>query len=256
MSGSGRRFEGRRALVTGGSKGIGRAVATRLAAEGARVAIVARNQNGLDHVASEIQKLGGECLAFAADASDESQISLLVDQVGASWGGLDIVVASAGIEIEEGHVHELDLRTWKHVLDVNLTGQFLACKHGIGQLLRSGGGSVVCLGSNLGFLGVATEEPSYSASKGGVFALMRVMAIDYAKANIRVNMVVPGVIDTPMNEPLTRDVEARDFWVSQVPLKRMGSADEVAAAILWLSSDEASYVTGAALVVDGGMAAT
>jgi NAD(P)-dependent dehydrogenase (short-subunit alcohol dehydrogenase family) len=255
MSVPGSRFKGSRAFVTGGSKGIGRAVATRLASEGARVAIVARNQGGLDQVASEVEALGGECLTFAADASDESQISGVVDQVGARWGGLDIVVASAGIEIEEGHVHELDVSTWKHILDVNLTGQFLACKHGIKQLLRSGGGSVVCLGSNLGFLGTAAEEPSYSASKGGVFALMRVMAIDYADANIRVNMVVPGVIDTPMNEPLTRDAEARDFWVRQVPLNRMGSAEEVASAILWLSSDEASYVTGAALVVDGGMAA-
>ncbi len=252
---SGSRFAGSRAFVTGGSKGIGRAVATRLAAEGARVAIVARNQSGLEQVSSEIEALGGECLTFAADASDESQLGPAVEQIGATWGGLDVVVASAGIEIEEGHVHELDTRTWQHVLEVNLTGQFLACKHGIKQLLRAGGGSVVCLGSNLGFLGTASEEPSYSASKGGVFALMRVMAIDYANANIRVNMVVPGVIDTPMNEPLTRDPEAREFWVRQVPLNRMGSADEVAAAILWLSSKEASYVTGAALVVDGGMAA-
>ena len=114
---------------------------------------------------------------------------------------------------------------------------------------------IVCLGSNLGFLGMADDEPGYSASKGGVFALMRVMANRYATAGIRVNMVVPGVIDTPMNDPLRADPDLRDRWLARVPMRRMGSADEIASAIAWLASEDASYVTGAALVVDGGMSA-
>jgi NAD(P)-dependent dehydrogenase (short-subunit alcohol dehydrogenase family) len=249
------RFSGKRALVTGASKGIGRATAVRLASEGARVGLLARHEGGLGDVASHIRSRGGECMVLPADSADEAAISAAVERIGSEWGGLDIVVANAGIEIVEGRVDQLELSTWQRLIDTNLTGQFLTCKHGLRQLLRAGGGAIVCLGSNLGFLGTAAVEPAYSASKGGVFAMMRVMANDYAGSNIRVNMVVPGVIDTPMNAPLADDPAARDYWLAQVPLKRMGTADEIASAILWLASDEASYVTGAALVVDGGMAA-
>jgi NAD(P)-dependent dehydrogenase (short-subunit alcohol dehydrogenase family) len=255
MSGDTARFHGKRALVTGASKGIGRATAVRLAAEGGRVGLVARHRETLESVATEIVSAGGECIVLPADSSDEAAIKSVTERLGDEWGGLDLVVANAGIEIVEGRVDELDLGTWQRVLDTNLTGQFVTCKHGLKQLLRAGGGAIVCMGSNLGFLGTAPVEPAYSASKGGVFAMMRVMANDYAAENIRVNMVVPGVIDTPMNAPLEDDPEAREYWVSQVPLRRMGSADEIASAILWLLSSEASYVTGAALVVDGGMAA-
>ncbi len=255
MSASHVRFSGKRALVTGSSKGIGRATAIRLATEGARVGLVARGQGGLDVVAAQIRTSGGECIVLPADTSDESSISAAVERLGSEWGGLDIVVANAGIEIVEGRVDQLALSTWRRLIDTNLTGQFLTCKHGLRQLLQAGGGAVVCLGSNLGSIGAAPLEPAYSASKGGVFAMMRAMANDYAPSNIRVNMVVPGVIDTPMNAPLVDDPAARDYWIDQVPLKRMGTADEIAGAILWLLSDEASYVTGAALVVDGGMAA-
>jgi NAD(P)-dependent dehydrogenase (short-subunit alcohol dehydrogenase family) len=131
----------------------------------------------------------------------------------------------------------------------------LTCKHGIRHLLAAGGGAVVCVGSNTGYLGMATNEPAYSASKGGVFAMMRVMAIDYAREGIRVNMVVPGFIDTPMNEPVMRDPDELRYWTNQIPIGRAGAAEECAAAILWLASAEASYCVGAALVVDGGQAA-
>jgi NAD(P)-dependent dehydrogenase (short-subunit alcohol dehydrogenase family) len=251
MSLTSHRFSNKRAIVTGASSGIGRATATRLAAEGARVALIARRREGLEAIAAEI---GEAALALPADCADEASISAAIDQAASAFGGLDIVVSNAGIELlgQDDRVDRLDLAVWKRLLDNNLDGQSLTCKHGIRHLLASGGGAVVCLGSNCGYLGMATNEPAYSASKGGVFAMMRVMAIDYAREGIRVNMVVPGFIDTPMNEPVMRDPEELRYWSDQIPIGRAGTAEECAAAILWLASDEASYCVGTALVVDGG----
>jgi NAD(P)-dependent dehydrogenase (short-subunit alcohol dehydrogenase family) len=247
------RFAGKRAVVTGASSGIGRAAALRLAREGTRVALIARRREGLEAIADEI---GGapDALALPADCADEESISRAIDQAAAAFGGLDIVVSNAGIELlgEDDRVDRLDLAVWRRLLQNNLDGQFLTCKHGIKHLLASGGGAVVCVGSNTGYFGMATNEPAYSASKGGVFAMMRVMAIDYAREGIRVNMVVPGFIDTPMNEPVMCDPDQLRYWSEQIPIGRAGTADECAAAILWLASDEASYCVGTALVVDGG----
>ena len=248
-----RRFAGKRAVVTGASSGIGRATATRLAREGARVALIARRREGLEAIAAEIGEAAG-ALVLPADCADEASISDAIDRAAATFKGLDIVVSNAGIELlgQDDRVDRLELSVWQHLLRNNLDGQFLTCKHGIKHLLVSGGGAVVCLGSNTGYLGMATNEPAYSASKGGVFAMMRVMAIDYAREGIRVNMVVPGFIDTPMNEPVMRNADEFRYWSEQIPIGRAGSAEECAAAILWLASDEASYCVGTALVVDGG----
>ena len=186
-----------------------------------------------------------------------SSIAAAIDEVAGTFGGLDVVVSNAGIELlgQDDRVDRLELAVWQDLLRNNLDGQFLTCKHGIRHLLANGGGAVVCVGSNCGHLGMATNEPAYSASKGGVFAMMRVMAIDYAREGIRVNMVVPGFIDTPMNEPVMRDPQELRYWSDQIPIGRAGTAEECAAAILWLASDEASYCVGTALVVDGGQAA-
>jgi NAD(P)-dependent dehydrogenase (short-subunit alcohol dehydrogenase family) len=250
------RFAGKRAVVTGASSGIGRATALRLAREGARVALIARGRDRLDAIVPEIGPAAG-AIALAADCADEASIAAAIDQAAATFGGLDIVVSNAGIELlgEDDRVDRLDSDVWRRLLRNNLDGQFLTCKHGIRHLLAAGGGAVVCLGSNTGYLGMATNEPAYSASKGGVFAMMRVMAIDYARENIRVNMVVPGFIDTPMNAPVMRDADELRYWTNQIPIGRAGSAEECAAAICWLASDDASYCVGTALVVDGGQAA-
>jgi NAD(P)-dependent dehydrogenase (short-subunit alcohol dehydrogenase family) len=250
------RFTGKRAIVTGASSGIGRATALRLAREGAKVALIARRREGLEAIAAEIGA-DNEALVLPADCTDETSIAAAIDQAAESFGGLDIVVSNAGIELlgEDDRVDRLELSVWQRLLRNNLDGQFLTCKHGIKHLLKSGGGAVVCVGSNTGYLGMATNEPAYSASKGGVFAMMRVMAIDYAREGIRVNMVVPGFIDTPMNEPVMRDPKELQYWSDQIPIGRAGSAEECAAAILWLASDEASYCIGTALVVDGGQSA-
>lgn len=248
------RFKGRRAVVTGASAGIGRATALRFGAEGARVALIARRREPLEEVAREIAAVGGEALVLPADGSVESDIAGAIDSAAAHWGGLDIVVSNAGIELlgQDARVDRLDLAVWNKLLITNLTGQFLTCKHGARHLLANGGGAIVCLGSNVATLGMATNEPAYSASKGGIHAMMKVMAIDYARLNIRVNMVVPGFIDTPMNAPVMGDAKELAYWSNQIPIGRPGTAEECAAAILWLASDEASYCIGTMLVVDGG----
>ena len=250
------RFAGKRAIVTGASSGIGRATAIRLAGEGCRVALIARGHEGLKSVAAEIGEAAAP-LVLPADCGDETSISGAIDAAAASLGGLDIVVSNAGIELlgQDDRVDRLPTETWDRLITANLRGQFLTCKHGARHLLRGSGGAIVCVGSNTGYLGMATNEPAYSASKGGVFAMMRVMAIDFARSGIRVNMVIPGFIDTPMNAPVMADPKELGYWSNQIPIGRAGTADECAAAILWLASDEASYCVGTALVVDGGQSA-
>jgi NAD(P)-dependent dehydrogenase (short-subunit alcohol dehydrogenase family) len=256
MTATSGRFAGKRAVVTGASSGIGRETVRRFVQEGGRVALIARGRERLEAIAAELGA-DADTLVLPADCADETSIAAAIDEAAAAFGGLDIIVSNAGIELlgEDDRVDRLDLAVWQRLLRNNLDGQFLTCKYGIRHLLASGGGAVVCVGSNTGYLGMATNEPAYSASKGGVFAMMRVMAIDYAREGIRVNMVVPGFIDTPMNEPVMQDANELKYWSNQIPIGRAGSAEECAAAILWLASDDASYCIGTALVVDGGQAA-
>jgi NAD(P)-dependent dehydrogenase (short-subunit alcohol dehydrogenase family) len=251
------RFAGRRAVVTGASSGIGKATAMRLAAEGARVALIARRPAPLETVAEAIRDARGECLVLPADCTIEGQIEAAIGAAASAWDGLDIIVSNAAVELPEqdDRLDRITLEAWNRLITTNLTGQFLTCKHGLRHLQAAGGGAIVCLGSNVGYLGMASNEPAYSASKGGIFAMMRVMANDFARLNIRVNMVIPGFIDTPMNDFVMRDPAQLKYWSDQVPIGRAGTADECAAAILWLASDEASYCVGTALVIDGGQSA-
>jgi NAD(P)-dependent dehydrogenase (short-subunit alcohol dehydrogenase family) len=251
------RIAGKRAIITGAGMGIGRATAIRFAQEGARVGLIDINRVALDEVVSRITDSGGEALPLIADVSREDQVSHAVDQAVARWGGLDIVVANAGIELvgEDARVHELAKEVWDRTVGVNLTGVFLACKHGIRALLTSGGGSVVCTASPTGLFGCAPTYSAYSASKAGVYGLTRVMANDYARLGIRVNCVIPGFTNTPMTTYFMQNDEEREGLLQSIPLGRPGEAEEVAAVMLFLASDEASYVTGAAWASDGGMTA-
>jgi NAD(P)-dependent dehydrogenase (short-subunit alcohol dehydrogenase family) len=253
------RFAGKRALITGASKGIGRATAIRMAKEGARVALISRNQADLDELAGLIKKEGGEAWSFAADVSQESQLSTAIDASVQAMGGLDIVVSNAGIELpfEDNMADSLPMDVWNRIINTNLTGQFLTCKHGVRHLLEAkAGGAVVMVGSPCGEKGFCFKEHAYSASKGGILSLMRVMAIDYAPYNIRVNACIPGFIDTPMNAHVMSDADLLKTWSNTIPMKRPGTSEETAAVILFLASDEASYVLGSAFVVDGGQIAT
>lgn len=251
------RFEGKRAIITGASKGIGRATAIRFAKEGGRPALISRTEKALEEVASIIAADSGETLVLPADVTNEEEISNVIDTAAKEWGGIDIVISNAGIELpfEDSTVDSLPLSVWQKVINTNLTGQYLTCKHGVRHLLQGDGGAVVMVGSPCSIRGFCFKEHAYSASKGGITALMQVMALDYAPHDIRVNACIPGFIDTPMNEHVMSDSELLKKWSETIPMKRPGSAEEVASTILFLASDEASYVLGSAFVVDGGQLA-
>ena len=235
----------RRALVTGAAKGIGLATARRLAADGARVAML--DVDEVSHVPP-----GG--IALRADVADEAAVEQAVGEVVGAWGGLDVVIPNAAVQLEgDDRVDRLSLEAWQRTLDVNLTGAFLTAKHGVRALGR--GGVVVFTASPAGHYAIARGMHAYSASKAGVFGLVKVMAADLAADGIRVCGVFPGVTDTPMNAAFLADAPARDALLSAVPLGRAGSAEEVAAVIAFLASDEASYATGAVWTVDGGLTA-
>lgn len=251
------RLAGKRAIITGAGSGIGRAAAIRFAQEGARVGLIDINLAAIEEVAASIMASGDEALPLLADVTDEDQVANAVDEAIARWGGLDVVVANAGIELvgEDARAHELAKEVWDRTIAVNLTGIFLTCKHGIRALLASGGGSVVCTASPTGLYGSAAGYSAYSASKAGVYGLTRVMANDYARHGIRVNAVIPGFTNTPMTKYFMEDDEEREALLRSIPMGRPGRAEEVAAVMVFLASDEASYVTGAAWASDGGMTA-
>ena len=244
------RIEGRVALVTGGASGIGAACVKRFADEGAIVV-------GLDVTAvpeSEWAEHGAERFV-TADVRDEDSITAAVSSILQEQGQLDIVVNAAGVE-GVGTVVDIDRAEWERIIGVNLTGTFLVCKHVLPVMVAAGRGSVVNLSSVEG-LEAIQMQPAYSASKGGVVLLTRNLAIDFGAAGVRVNCLCPGLVRTPMTEMLFDDgiAEIRDRFIAQHMLGRPGLPEEIAAAALFLASDDASFVTGHALVVDGGFSA-
>jgi NAD(P)-dependent dehydrogenase (short-subunit alcohol dehydrogenase family) len=251
------RVEGKRTLVTGAGSGIGRAISVLFAREGARVGLVDVDGATGRAAAEAIVAADGDAIALAADVSDENEVAGAVQGLVDRWGGLDVIVANAAVQLfgEDDRVDRLELAVWQKTLAVNLTGIFLTCKHGIRALLASGGGSVVITGSPTGLFGLAPQFAAYSSSKAGVYGLARATANAYAQDGIRVNVVVPGFTDTPLVRSITANEEDLDAQVKRIPLRRAGTAEEIAAMVLFLASDESSYATGGAFFVDGGITA-
>ena len=246
-------MDNKRALITGAASGIGEAAARRFAQEGAAVGLIDVAGEKLDSLATSIAQAGGEALVLRADVRIEEQVSDALQQIVARWHGLDLAVANAGVQLRgrDDRTHELNLEVWNHTLAINLTGVFLTCKYAIRAMLKSGGGAIILTGSPSGLLGVARGFHAYSASKAGVHGLMRVLAHEYAPDGIRVNAVIPGFTETPLNQMM--NAERRQRLLDTIPLQRAGLPEEVAAYMAFLASDDALYVTGAFHTVDGGM---
>jgi NAD(P)-dependent dehydrogenase (short-subunit alcohol dehydrogenase family) len=253
------RLEGKVAIVTGAASGIGRAAAQRFAREGAKVAVADLAVAEGEGVVESIRAGGGEALFVATNVSREADVAALVETVERCYGRLDTIFNSAGIEQPVTPSHEVGEDLFDRVIGVNLKGTFFGCKHAIPALLRAGGGTIVNNSSVSAFANVGGNA-SYAASKGAVMSLTRVLAIEYASRNIRVNAICPGVIDTAMNRrnlDLADDQDmVRERWMAVTPLGRMGTPEEVAETVLYLASDQSSFTTGIGLLIDGGRVAT
>ena len=235
------RLDGKVAVITGASGGIGSATAQRFAAEGAVVV-------GVD-VAGDAD--------FLVDVSDESAVRDLYAAVRERHGRIDVLFNNAGIApSEDRSVLDTELEAWRRVQDINLLSVFLCCKHGIPHLLETGGGSVINTASFVAVMGAATSQISYTASKGGVLALSRELGVQFAKRGVRVNALCPGAVDTPLlRELYAKDPEEAARRLVHVPMGRFAQPGELADAALFLASDESSYVTATAFMVDGGISA-
>lgn len=246
------RMRGKVALVTGAGSGIGQATAVRLAGEGAQVACVDANAEAAAETARTISTHGGEAISFRVDVTSEAACTQMVADTLARFGRLTTLVNSAGVRPERPDPAPMPAE-WQRVIDVNLTGSYFASRAAMPALTSSGAGSIVNLASIFGLVGGSTG-PGYAASKGAIVNLTRQMAIDYAP-RVRVNCVCPGVIETPMTAGLRVDPAWSEKVLKRYPLARFGKPEEIASAILYLASDEAGFVTGVSLPVDGGYTA-
>ena len=246
------------ALVTGGDSGIGRAICIAFAAAGAKVVVnYNSSQDKADEVVRQIKQAGGQALAVQCDVSSEDDVARLFDETDRAFGGLDILVANAGMQ-KDARIADMSLEEWKTVLDVNLTGQFLCARAAVRRFRRQGNrgrmranGVILCMSSVHETIPWAGHV-NYAASKGGIGMFMRSLAQEVARERIRVNGIAPGAIRTPINEDATEG-EAGKKLLELIPYGRIGEADDVASLALFMASDLADYMTGATVYVDGGM---
>ncbi|GEL08132.1 SDR family NAD(P)-dependent oxidoreductase [Salisediminibacterium halotolerans] len=242
------RLSGKVAVVTGGASGIGEAAVRRFVSEGAKVVIADIN----DHKGAElVAEIGDSVVYQHVDVTDETEVEAMVAKAETTYGKLDILFNNAGIGSLNA-TDELSLEDWRKIMAINMDGVFLCAKHAIKAMKRAGGGSIINTASILGHVGQAQTGP-YSASKGGVANFTRALAVEYAQEKIRVNAVCPGYTRTPLLEQLDDDM--LQYLISLHPVNRLGEAEEIANAVLFLASDEASFITGENLLVDGGYTA-
>ncbi len=250
------RLEGKVALITGGGNGMGREASVLFASEGAKVVVADLSEPGGRATVEAVEAVGGEAAFVAVDVSDAAQVEAMVEATTERFGALHVLYNNAGVfPSEDAGATDTPEATWDRVLDVNLKGVWLGCKYAIPALVSAGGGSIVNVASFVAFMGAATAQIAYTSSKGGVLALTREVAVEHARSGIRANALCPGPVDTPLLADLMADPARRARRLVHIPMGRLGRPDELARAALFLASDDSSFMTGAALVVDGGITA-
>ena len=250
------RLDGKVALITGGASGMGMVASTLFAAEGARVVLTDVADEAGESVAKEIADAGGEAAYVHADVSRETDARSMVDAAVERFGALHVLYNNAGVMLaDDGSVDSTDESIWDRTLAINVKGVAFGCKFGIPAMVESGGGSIINVASFVAWMGAATSQTAYTASKGAVLSMTREIAVEYARRGIRCNALCPGPIDTPLLAELLSDPTRRQRRFVHIPMGRLGQAEELAKAALFLASDDSSYMTGASLVVDGGITA-
>lgn len=248
------RLDNRVALISGGARGMGAAEAKMFAAEGAKVVIGDVLDEDGRQTEAAINELGGECLFVHLEVTDEGSWTQAIAETISRFGKLDILVNNAGVGGDRGRLEDTSEEVWDRIMDINAKGVFLGTKAAIPEMRRAGGGSIINISSIYGLVGSGGSS-AYHASKGAVRLFTKSTAIQYASEGIRVNSVHPGIIDTPMTEAILADPERNQRWISGTPLGRRGEPEDVAYGVLFLASDESSFMTGSELVIDGGWTA-
>jgi len=250
------RLKGRTALITGAGMGIGREAAVLFAREGARVVVGDIDDKAARETVGLVEAAGGEALAVTGDVAVEADVQRMVEEGVRRFGTLHVLYCNAGVlwKDRDRSVLETDEKWWDRVVAINLKSVFWATKHGIPQLRRAGGGSVIVMGSVSALVGFTRAQDAYTAAKGGLISLTKSLAIQFAKDRIRCNIIHPGIVDTPLQSPYLTDAIRKEFETG-IPIGRIAQPREIASVALFLASDDSSYMTGAELVVDGGFTA-
>jgi NAD(P)-dependent dehydrogenase (short-subunit alcohol dehydrogenase family) len=250
------RLDGKVALITGGASGMGTVAARLFASEGAKVVLSDVSDELGEEVAAGIRADGKEATYVHADVADEADAKAMVRHSVETYGGLTILYNNAGVMLSsDGSVDATEESVWDTTLAINVKGVAHGCKYGIPAMIASGGGSIINVASFVAWMGAATSQTAYTASKGAVLAMTREIAVEYARKGVRCNALCPGPIDTPLLAELLSDPARRQRRFVHIPMGRLGQAEELAKAALFLASDDSSYMTGASLIVDGGITA-